>query len=200
MTTIILAGVLLLIAAILIYAATKPNVYPIERSILIKANPEKIFDYINNLKAWEVWTPYNQDAKGETLFSGPDSGPNAAFSWNSKGKAGKGSMEITKSIRPTMVAIDLRMIKPFLVVNKVEFLIDPQGDGTKVTWRMQHNEPYPAKVVGIFMSMDKMVGSDFEIGLARLKNTVEDEVAAIKATLEPYASRKGQIDGKHPGW
>jgi hypothetical protein len=170
------------IGVILIYAATKPDVYPIERSILIKANAERIFDHINNLKAWEAWTPYNQDADMTKSYTGPESGPTATFTWDSKGKAGKGSMEIIESIPSTKVGIDLKMIKPFQVVNKVEFLLEPHNDLTKVTWRMQHNEPYPAKVIGIFMSMDKMVGRDFEIGLARLKNIVENEPASIKVS------------------
>jgi hypothetical protein len=191
MTTIILTGALVLIGVILIYAATKPDVYPIERSILIKSNAESIFNEINNIRAWEAWTPYNQDPNVKTSYSGPESGPTATFSWDSKGKAGQGSMEITKSVAPTKVAIDLRMLKPFQVVNKVEFLIEPQNSFSKVTWRMQHNEPYPAKVIGMFMSMDKMVGSDFEVGLARLKNVVESREHTQSATFQGSVKNEG---------
>jgi hypothetical protein len=189
MTTIILTGLLLLIAAILIYATTKPDVYPIERSLLMKANPQTIFDNINHLKAWEAWTPYNEDGDVKNSYSGPENGPNATVSWSSTGKAGTGSMEITNAVAPTLVSIDLKMIKPFEVVNKVEFLIEPQQDQTKVTWRMKHHEPYPAKVFGIFMNMDNMVGKDFELGLARLKDVVEKQAASKKGNEESYVNR-----------
>jgi hypothetical protein len=161
-----------IIAAILIYAATKPDVYPIERSIYIAGSAEEIFPKINSLKEQGKWTPYDGD-QPVMSYSGADSGVTAAVAWDSKGKAGKGSLEITKSQPPNKVEIDLRMEKPFKVTNKVEFTIEPQADSSKVTWRMQHNEPYPAKVIGIFMSMDKMVGKDFEVGLSRLKKLIE---------------------------
>jgi hypothetical protein len=187
MTTIIIGSVLLLVVGILIYAATKPDVYPIERNMVIGARPELIFDHINDLRAWEAWTPYNADSTVRNSYSGPSSGPGATCAWDSEGKAGKGSMEITESVRPTKIAIDLRMIKPFQVVNKVEFILEPQGNNTKVTWRMQHNEPYPAKVAGIFIDMDKMAGSDFEVGLSQLKKLVEHQAATANAPNAEYA-------------
>jgi hypothetical protein len=183
MTTIILLSVGTLIAGVLIYAATKPDVYPIERSLVIKAEAERIFPQINNLKAWETWTPYNADGSVQQSYSGPESGRGATCSWNSEGKAGTGSMEITDSKPPSLVGIDLKMIKPFQVVNKVEFILQPVTEGTKVTWRMQHNEPYPAKVVGIFVNMDNMVGKDFEVGLNLLKNVVEKSAVNETTTV-----------------
>jgi hypothetical protein len=168
----IIIGAVGIISIILIYAATKPDVYPIERSIYIIGSAEEIFPMINSLKEQGKWTPYEAD-KTIMTYRGADSGVTSAVVWDSEGKAGKGSLEITKSQPPNKVEIDLRMERPFKVTNKVEFTIEPHADSTKVTWRMQHNEPYPAKVIGIFMNMDKMVGKDFEVGLSRLKKLIE---------------------------
>jgi hypothetical protein len=165
--------VVVLIAAILVYAATRPDSFHIERSLSIKAAPEKIFPLINDFHEWDAWTPYNKDPAMKKTFSGNASGKGAAYAWEGNKEVGQGNIEITQSSPPKKVALDLHMIKPFEGHNQVEFTLKPNGDSTTVTWAMDGKQNFMVKVVGLFFSMDNMVGKDFEAGLAKLKAIAE---------------------------
>jgi hypothetical protein len=106
-------------------------------------------------------------------FSGTTSGKGAVFEWEGNSKAGAGRNEITASSPPNKLVMRLDMYKPFKAQNTVEFALEPQGGSTNITWAMYGSQPYMAKVMSVFINCDKMVGKDFEEGLASLKTLAE---------------------------
>jgi uncharacterized protein YndB with AHSA1/START domain len=162
------------VAAVLVYAATKPDTFRVQRTTSIKAPPEKIFATLNDFQRWDAWSPWEtKDPAMKRTFSGSEKGRGAVYEWDGDRNVGKGRMEITESSPPSKVALDLNMLKPFEANNTVEFTLEPQGDATRVTWAMNGRTPYIAKIVHVFFDMDRMVGSDFEAGLANLKTIAE---------------------------
>ena len=162
------------LAAVLVYAATKPDTFRVQRTASIKAPPEKIFATLNDFHSWGAWSPWEtKDPAMKRTFSGSEKGRGAVYEWDGDKNVGKGRMEITESSPPSKVALDLNMLKPFEANNTVEFTLEPQGDATRVTWVMNGRAPYIAKIVHVFFDMDRMVGNDFEAGLANLKTVAE---------------------------
>jgi uncharacterized protein YndB with AHSA1/START domain len=165
-----------LLAALLIYVATRPDTFRIERSIGIQATPEKVFALINDLRAWSRWSPWERKDPGmQRSFSGPDSGQGAAYAWEGNKNVGSGRMEIVETSPPSRIVIKLDFMKPFEAHNTVEFSVQPQGTATQVTWAMFGPMPYLSKLMTTFFSMDKMCGKDFEAGLAQLKAAAEQD-------------------------
>lgn len=162
------------IAGVLIYASTKPDTFHIERTARIKAPPEKLYAYINDLHQWETWSPYAQlDPAMKTQYSGAAAGTGAAYEWQGNSKAGAGRVTITDTAPPNKVAINLDMFKPFKAQNDVLFTLQPNGDATDVTWAMDGRNTLLSKTMSLFFSMDSMVGGQFEEGLANLKALAE---------------------------
>jgi hypothetical protein len=170
----IIIVVVVLIVAILAYAATKPDVFRVERAATIKAPAATIFPLISDLAAWGAWSPWaKKDPAMKMSFSSATSGTGAVFEWDGNKNVGKGRMEITDSAPPAKVTIKLDFIKPFEGHNVAEFSLAPDGDATRVTWAMQGPTPFLGKIVSVFINCDKMVGRDFEAGLANLKAVSE---------------------------
>jgi len=162
-------AVVVLLGALLIYAATQPDTFRIQRAASIKAPPEKIAAALSDFHGWEAWSPWEKmDPAMKRSYSGAAKGKGAAYAWEGNSKVGQGRMEITEAA-PSRVAMDLDFVKPFEAHNKVVFTLTPKGDTTEVTWAMQGPVPYPAKVMHVFVDMDSMVGKQFETGLANLK-------------------------------
>jgi uncharacterized protein YndB with AHSA1/START domain len=173
MLKIIAIIIALLIAAVLVYAATKPDTFRIERSTTIKAPPEKINAYLSDFKQWAAWSPWEEkDPSMKRTHSGSASGKGALYAWEGNNKVGSGSMEVL-DVQPQKVTVKLDFLKPFEAHNTAEFVLEPQGDSTKVTWAMFGPSTYISKVMTTVFSMDKMVGPDFEEGLAKLKASAE---------------------------
>jgi uncharacterized protein YndB with AHSA1/START domain len=175
--TIALVVVLLLVVvvgAVLAYAATKPDVFHVQRSASVKAPPDKIFPLINDFRTWASWSPYeHKDPAMKKTYSGAATGKGAVYEWDGDKNVGSGRIEIADTTPPSRLAIKLDMIKPFAASNRVEFTLQPQGDTTNVTWAMNGHTPYLAKIMHVFLDMDRMVGQDFEAGLANLKALAE---------------------------
>src|SRR5215510_944695 len=170
---IIAVIVVVVIAGILIYAATKPDSFRVQRTASIKAPPDKIYALISDLKAWPAWSPYEKkDPAMKRTYVAVTAGKGATYAWEGNKDVGQGSMEIVES-GPRKVLIKLDFVKPFEAHNMGEFLMDAKGDGTSVTWAIQGPSPYISKVVGTFMDIDDMIGRDFEKGLADLKAAAE---------------------------
>jgi carbon monoxide dehydrogenase subunit G len=166
--------VVALIAALLVYAATKPDTFRVQRSASIKAPPAKIFALLNDFHRWDAWSPWEKkDPAMKRTFGTATSGKGAVYAWEGNRDVGQGRMEIAESAPPSKVAIKLDFLKPFETHNIVEFTLEPQGDTTNVTWDMHGPNPYIGKVMQIFFNMDKLVGNDFETGLANLKTLAE---------------------------
>ena len=166
--------VVVLIAALLVYAATKPDTFRVERSASIKAPPEKVFVLLNDFQRWGDWSPWEKkDPAMKRTFSVVTSGKGAQYAWQGNSDVGQGRMEIAESVSPSKVSVKLDFVKPFEAHNIVEFKLEPKGDVTNITWAMQGDTPYFAKIIHVFLNMDRMVGKDFEAGLANLKRLTE---------------------------
>ncbi len=166
--------VLAALAAVLVFAATRPDSFAIQRSARIKAPPERLFGLINDMRAFNTWNPYNQkDPNVKGSYRGPASGPGAAYDFQGNKDVGKGSIAIATSAAPTQVTMKLDMLEPFEGHNTVVFSIAALGDSSEVTWAMHGPSPYIAKLAGLFFNMDQMIGKDFDAGLASLKTLAE---------------------------
>jgi hypothetical protein len=171
---IVVVILIVAVVAVVAYAAMKPDDFRVQRSASIKAAPEKIFALINDLHSWGAWSPYEQkDPAMQRTFSGAQSGKGAVYEWDGNNNVGKGRMEIVDTAPASKVVIKLDFIKPFEGHNVAEFTMKPEGDTTNVTWAMYGPSPLIAKVMGLFLNMDNMIGNDFAAGLANLKTAAE---------------------------
>jgi len=163
----------LVFAAILVIAATRPNTLRVERSVVIAAPPEKILPLLDDFHNWPQWAP--QDREDPTMtrtYSGSSSGAGAVSTWTSKGSAGRGSMTITAA-EPLHVSVTVDFIKPFAAHNLHDFTLTPESSSTRVTWTANMQAVYPFKLIGLFVSMDKLIGKHLQSGLDDLKSTTE---------------------------
>src|SRR6266705_5511157 len=158
------------IAILLILAATKPDTFTVRRATTVKAPPEKIFPLINDFHQWGTWSPYEtKDPAMKRSYGGAASGKGAVYAWEGNNNVGCGRMEILDASAPSKIVIKLDFFTPFEAHNTAEFTMLPQGDATNVTWLMHGPLPFMGKIMHVFINMDRMVGKDFEIGLANLK-------------------------------
>ncbi len=164
----------LLIGGLLVYATTRPDSFRVERSIDIKATPAKIFPYVNDLRKGPEWSPWEEtDPQMKRVYSGPAAGKGAGYAWDGNKAAGKGRMVITESLENQRVAVALHFDEPMVGDNVVEYLLQAKGDATTVRWVMSGPMPYVSKVMCLFFDMDKMIGNQFDKGLAQLRKLVE---------------------------
>jgi uncharacterized protein YndB with AHSA1/START domain len=164
----------LVVAGILAYAATRPDTFRVQRSTGINAPPERIFPLIANLKSMNTWNPFvDPDPAIKVAYSGPETGKGAAHTWRGNAKVGEGRIEITDVVPSSKIAMQLDMLKPMKAHNQVEFTLQPNGSETAVTWAMSGRQPFIAKLMTIFIDCDRMVGGQFEKGLASLKAIAE---------------------------
>ena len=162
------------IAVVLILAATKPNTLRVQRSASVKAPAEKIFPLINDFHQWVSWSPYeHRDPALKRTYSGAESGKGAVYAWDGNKNVGSGRMEILDTSVPSKIVIKLDFFKPFEAHNTAEFTLAPRGDMTDVTCAMHGPNLFIGKVMSLFVSMDRMIGKDFDTGLANLKAEAE---------------------------
>lgn len=173
----IVAGLVLVIGAILLVASRKPDHFSYARSARINASPEKLFGMINDLREMNRWNPYAlRETNGKAEYSGAASGPGQRFDFAGS-KSGTGHVEILESQAPTSVAMRLAMVKPIKVDNRIDFTIAPAASGTQVTWAMSGPQPLLGKVMMMFIDCDKMMGRDFDEGLSNMKRLAEAPAA-----------------------
>lgn len=162
------------LAGLLAYAATRPDTFRLQRSITVNAPPDRIHALINDLRQFNTWNPYEKkDPAIQGSYRGPAAGPGARYEFRGNQDVGAGSLEIIDSRAPSRVALRLDMSAPMAASNFIEFTLAPRANGTEVTWAMEGNCPYVAKLMGIFLDMETMIGRDFEAGLANLKARAE---------------------------
>ncbi|MGI9585450.1 MAG: SRPBCC family protein [Acidimicrobiia bacterium] len=150
------------------------DTFTVERATTIQAPAAAIYPLISDFHKWSEWSPWDElDPDMQRSFSGAESGAGAKYAWSGNRKAGQGTMEMTEAMEPSKVAIDLNFVKPFKSSNTTTFRLSEEGDSTLVTWTMVGPQTMMTKVMGIFRSMDKMIGPDFEKGLAKLKTVSE---------------------------
>jgi uncharacterized protein YndB with AHSA1/START domain len=165
--------VLLLIAAVLAFAASKPDAFQVQRSTTIKASPETIYPLISDWHNFLAWSPFEKDPGMKRTFKGAASGKGAIYEWDGNNKVGAGRIEILEAIAPSRLVMQLDMFRPMKAQNTVEFTVSAKGGTTDVTWAMKGRVPFMGKLMGLVMNCDKMVGSQFEEGLAKLKGLAE---------------------------
>jgi hypothetical protein len=175
----ILIGVAALVVLLVIVILTRPATFHIERSLTMSAPPETAFAQVNDFRAWPAWSPWEKlDPQMKKTFEGPPAGAGAKYAWTGNDKVGEGRMTIEKSEKPSTVGIKLEFLKPFEATNDTTFTFAPTAGGSKVTWAMDGENTFMGKAASLFMDMDKMLGDDFEKGLAAMKTAAE---AASKA-------------------
>jgi hypothetical protein len=176
MLTILLILAVLLVA-LLAHASTRPDTFRLERAIKIAAPIVQVAEQIDDFRRWSTWSPWeNIDPTMTRRFSGADAGVGAVYEWDSQGKAGAGRMEITEmraGPERALIAIRLEFFKPWKATNAAEFLMTPTEAGTDLSWAMTGPSPFLSKLTGVFINFDKLVGKDFEAGLAALKRNAE---------------------------
>ncbi|QDQ27349.1 SRPBCC family protein [Chitinimonas arctica] len=173
MLSLILLALAIALLLLLIHAARRPDTFRIERSTRIQAAPERVFALINDLHGFNSWNPFEKKdpaIKGE--YGAITSGPGAVYAWESQ-KVGVGRMTIVDTVPESRVIMKLDFFKPFVANNMAEFNLRADRDGTQVSWAMHGPTPFISKLMQVFFSMDKMVGKDFDDGLANLKTLLE---------------------------
>ncbi len=167
-------GLVVIIAAVLGYAALQPADYVVSREITIQAPVSKIFPYLNNSKLAEQWGPWLEvDPDAKMVYSGSDAGVGSRASWDGGKKLGTGSATIVESVPNERVAIKLEYVKPFQMVQDSEYFVRSSGDQSVVIWSVRGKNSFPGRIMCLFGNMDKMVGGMFEKGLSNLKTLVE---------------------------
>jgi uncharacterized protein YndB with AHSA1/START domain len=173
MLEIVIAAIVAIVVLVLLLASMKPATLRIERSASIQAPPERLFPYVNDFRRWREWSAYESlDADMQRTLSGADSGKGAVYEWAGR-KAGTGRMEITQSMPPSKVIIKLDFLKPFEGHNVAEFTFQDAGESTNLTWVMSGPANFMSKLMQVFVNLDRMIGKDFETGLANLKRLTE---------------------------
>jgi uncharacterized protein YndB with AHSA1/START domain len=174
---IVAVAIAAVLAFVVLFAATKPNTFRVQRSVTIDAAPAKIFPLIDDFHNWSGWAPQDkEDPSMKRIYSGPAFGTGAVSDWDSTGNAGRGRMSIIESAPPTRVVVKVDFVKPFTAHNLNEFILAPilePGPATKVTWTMQGSNLYVMKLMSTFVNMDRVMGKHFETGLNNLKKAAE---------------------------
>jgi hypothetical protein len=166
--------VVVLAGGVLLLAALKPREFRVERRARVRAPADAIHPHLADFRRWAAWSPWEDiDPTMQRTFSGAASGPGAIYEWRGEGQAGAGRMEMLEAPVPHKVVIRLDFIKPLRSANRTEFTLVPQGDATEVQWLMRGPNAFMLRVMTVFASMDRMVGKDFEAGLAKLVAVVE---------------------------
>lgn len=149
--------------------------FRIERSAVIQADAASLYDRVIDFRRWPEWSPYEGlDPDMKRTYSGTPKGRGAVYEWQGNRKSGTGRMEIVEAAEPHRIAIRLDFTKPFKASNRATFSFEPQGSATRVTWAMEGPQLLVSKLISIFVDIDKMVGRDFEKGLATLKSLAEN--------------------------
>ena len=170
----IVIGVVVVIGVFAVIVAMRPSDFRVERSAVVAAPAPVVFAQVNDLHNWDAWSPFAKlDPAAKQTFEGPRAGTGAALAWAGNRQAGEGRMTITESRPYELIRFRLDFVKPFAVTNTAEFTFTPQGNQTAVTWSMSGRQNFMAKAFCMFMSMDKMVGGEFEKGLAQMKSVAE---------------------------
>ena len=175
---IVLAVVAAIVIVFVIIVALRPAQFRIERSTTIAAPPATVFAQVNDFHNWNAWSPWAKlDPAMKETYDGPDKGVGAKYAWEGNNKVGQGRMTILESNPHSLIRTKLEFLKPFACTNTGEFFFNPQGNETRVIWAMTGENTFMGKAFGLVMNMDKLIGADFEKGLASMKALAECKTA-----------------------
>jgi uncharacterized protein YndB with AHSA1/START domain len=174
MLTPILIALAVIVVLFIIIVSMRPAEFRVTRKATINSPPAAVFAQVNDFHKWEAWSPWaKMDPSAKNNFDGTPGQVGSQFSWSGNNKVGEGRMTLAESRPPELVRIQLEFIKPFKATNTAEFTFQAQGNQTTVSWSMFGKNNFMSKAVGLFMNCDKMVGCQFEKGLASMKSVVE---------------------------
>jgi uncharacterized protein YndB with AHSA1/START domain len=172
----ILIGIAVVVLVLVVVVAVQPSEYRVVRTATIAAPPAAVFEQVNDFHKWEAWSPWAKlDPEAKETHEGPPAGEGAIMKWSGNAEVGEGSMTILESQPPERIKIKLAFLKPFEATATTLFKFEPEGEGTKVTWDMSGQNNFIGKAMCLVMDMDKMLGGQFEQGLANIKSVVEEK-------------------------
>jgi uncharacterized protein YndB with AHSA1/START domain len=172
----ILYIIIAVLVVLAIVVSMRPSAFRISRSATIAAPPEAVFPHVNDLHKWDAWSPWAKlDPDCKVTFEGPAAGTGASYAWSGNNKVGAGHMLITESKPGELILMKLDFLKPMKATNVTEFTFKPAGNETKVTWTMSGSNNFMGKAFSLFVDCDRMIGGQFEKGLADMKTLVEAE-------------------------
>jgi hypothetical protein len=173
--TLFLLIALALVSGLIAYISLQPNTFRIARSAIVDAPPDRVYAEVNDLHNWEKWSPWAKlDPQQQVAFDGSPLGPGASMSWSGNSKVGAGKMTIKESSQNERIRLKLEFTRPMQAVNEVQFDLKPIGETkTEIIWTMSGRNEFVAKAMHAFMNMEKLVGGQFEQGLANLTALVE---------------------------
>ena len=196
-----LAALIVILAGII---ATRASTFRVERATRIDAPPDVVFALVNDLHAWDRWSPWaHLDPSMKVTYGGAPAGTGATYHWIGNDKVGEGDMRITESKSPQLVVLRLEFIKPMANVNRTDFTLKPDGTGTKVDWVLTGPLDFMGKGMDLFVGMDRMIGPDFEKGLASMRREAEADAkkraeAASASAVPPSAAPAAPAPGAAP--
>lgn len=177
MLTAILVVVAVMVVGVVAFVMRQPDDFRVTRSATITAPPTAVFGYVNDLHQFQIWSPWaKMDPAAKTTFEGPPAGTGAAFSWSGNNRVGQGRMTVVESRPGEVVRFKLEFLRPFSATNTAEFVFRPDGQRTVVTWSMSGKNTVISKLMSLVMNCDKMIGGQFEAGLANLRSLAEGDV------------------------
>lgn len=162
-----------IIALLVVIAFLLPKTYKVERSIFIKSNPDVIYNLTSNFELWHLWVAWTKEFDSTAVFETTGTAGQVGTSWRWQGKKlGQGEMIASELVPGQLIAYDLAFDQG-KYKSKGRIVIEPQGDSCKVSWFDEGDLGYNpmSRYMGLFM--DRMMGPDFEKGLAKLKILAE---------------------------
>ena len=176
-----LIALAILFAALAAFIATRPSVFRISRSAVLAASPDEVFGQVNDFHKWDAWSPWARlDPECKNTFEGAPHGTGAILKWSGNQRVGEGRQKIIASRPGELIRIKLQFVRPFAATNEAEFDFESEENGTRVTWTMSGKNNFVGKALSLVMDCEKIVGPQFEQGLANLRGVVE--AASKRAT------------------
>ncbi len=170
----ILIALAVIVVVFVVVVATRPSEYRVARTVTISAPAPAVFAQVNDFHKWDAWNPWaKMDPAMKQTYEGAPAGTGAVYTWTGNRQVGEGRMTLTESRPPDLIRINLEFLKPFAATSTAEFTFSPEGQRTAVTWSMVGNLNFVAKVIHLFVGMDRMIGANFEKGLADMKSVAE---------------------------
>ena len=171
-TLIALAAIAIVVVVVV---ASRPARFHVARTATIAANPPAVFTQVNDFHRWDAWNPWAKlDPAMKHSYSGAPAGVGAVYAWAGNSQVGEGRMTVTESRPSELIRIEMEFLQPFARTSTAQFTFRPEGDHTVVTLSMEGRNNFMAKAIHLVMNMDRMIGGQFEKGLAQMKAVVEE--------------------------
>ena len=172
----ILLALAVVVILLIVFVAGQPDEFKLVRETKISVPREKIFPHVNDLRAWEAWSPWAKlDPNAKATFEGANSGEGAAFAWSGNSEVGEGKMTITEAKPNERIVMRLDFLQPMQATNETVFEFAPEGNGTRMTWTMTGHNNFIGRAICTFVNMDGMVGGMFEKGMANINEIVKSK-------------------------